>query len=55
MLDVIACILLVAIATVVAIVIWYMFIGKVARILGEKHGGSEGHQEDTPVDQEPGR
>ena len=55
MADVIACVLLVAIAIVVLGVIWLMFIGAMARILGEKHGGSEGHQEDTSVDQEPGR
>ena len=55
MADVIACILLAAIAIVVVGVFWLMFIGAVARILGEKHGGSEGHQGDASVDQEPGR
>lgn len=53
--DIIACILLMAVATVVARVFWLVFIDVVERILGEKHGGSEGHQEDTSVDQEPGR
>lgn len=56
MADVVACVLLVAIAIAVLRVFWLMFAGAVARILGEDHGcDSEGHQEDTSVDQEPGR
>lgn len=50
MADVVAGILLVMVATVVAMVFWSMFIDEVARILGDQHGGSEGHQEDDPVD-----
>ena len=56
MLDVVACVLLVAVAIVVVRVFWLMFVGAVILILGEDHGcGSEGHQENDSVDWDPGR